>query len=214
MRTSLPPPLRRNVPLLALAALAALAAAVPLLAQAGDTALPALGFPIPVWLALIVAGLCGAVGAFAADLVTDGGRIEQWRRDEAGWSLGFFAKMVIGLVAAIVFLTLNPPGDSWPSLVGSALVAGLGGEAILLAVIASRRAQEMEHRAEEVIARLEGVPAIVRAAGRERMLVPNDGGAALFADEAQGSTLQEVVDAYVDNAVAEVRRRAGRAIAQ
>lgn len=212
------PPSRHLPPVLAVAVLAAagsLAAqqtGVPISAAAPGA------FPLPLWLALLIAGLCGALGAFAADLVADGGRIEQWRRDEGGWSLGFPGKMVIGFVAAIVFLTLNPPGGAWVALVGSALVAGLGGEAILLAIIASRRAQVMEQRsregAERSIDDLQKLRALTRVAGADRKMVRNAAGTAAFADAAPGGTLQDIVDVYVDNAIAEVRRRADRAISQ
>jgi hypothetical protein len=67
----------------------------------------------------------------------------------------------IGLVAAIIVLAMNPPGSEWPALVGSALAAGLGGEAILLAIISARRAQASEiakkqARADEKRAREDG----------------------------------------------------------
>jgi hypothetical protein len=203
-----------------------MAAHTPLAAQSGVTSsVVDTGFPHPIGVAVLVIAVCGAIGAFAADLVTDGGRIEQWRRDEAGWSLGFVAKMVIGLVAAIVFLTLNPPGTSWPTLVGSALVAGLGGEAILLAIIASRRAQKAEiekEQAEEETSRtldawvenLRTFESVALAAARTSPVgastsseVISDEG---WSENAHSSSPLAVVSAYADHAVAEVRRRAER----
>lgn len=110
------------------------------------------GFPGDrlLWPLLLVA-LCGALGAFASDLVTDGGRIERLKREETGWALGFIGKLIVGLVAALILLTLNPPDGSWVKLVGSALAAGVGGEALLLATIASRRAQKAESEREEAV---------------------------------------------------------------
>ncbi|MBB4637073.1 DUF4257 domain-containing protein [Longimicrobium terrae] len=216
----LPPWLR---PLLAAPGL--LAAYAPLAAQL-QPAVPAVPaeFPAPLWLALLVAGVSGAVGAFAADLVTDGGRIEQWRRDEAGWSLGFVGKMIVGLVAAIVFLTLNPPGNAWMALVGTALAAGLGGEAILLAIVASRRAQaaesEASHQRGAVLETLDSWAENIRtfesvalAAATARTGAPASGkmiaGAAASDqdDPADRTSALAVISAYADHAVAEVRRR-------
>jgi hypothetical protein len=98
-------------------------------------------------LALAIIALCGALGAFAADLVTDGGRLDRWRSEPTGWGLGFVAKMIVGAVAALILLTLNPPGGSWLTLIGTALSAGVGGEAILLAIVAGRRADRAEAEA-------------------------------------------------------------------
>jgi hypothetical protein len=115
------------------------------------------GFPEPLWGALLAVILSGALGAFAADLVTDAGRIEPVRREESGWTLGFFGKMVVGSVAALILLTLNPPGESWLTLIGTALAAGVGGEALLLAIVSARRTQQAENErdaAEESAARI------------------------------------------------------------
>jgi carbon starvation protein CstA len=218
----LPPlPPWRRLPLLALGLLAAHS---PLAAQAdAPVQVVSTGFPDPLWLALLVIAACGAIGAFAADLVTDGGRIEQWRRDEAGWSLGFVAKMIIGLVAAIIFLTLNPPGEAWVALVGTALAAGLGGEAILLAIIASRRAQAAESErthAQAETARTLGAweenirtfESVALAAARTSPARAN-ATAGVTSEEAWSDAPPPpsplaVVSAYADHAVAEVRRRA------
>ncbi|MBB4637497.1 DUF4257 domain-containing protein [Longimicrobium terrae] len=115
------------------------------------------GFPEPLWGALLGVIVSGALGAFAADLVTDAGRIERVRREETGWALGFIGKMVVGSVAALVLLTLNPPGESWLTLIGTALAAGVGGEAILLAIVSARRTQQAENErdvAEDKAARI------------------------------------------------------------
>ncbi len=110
----------------------------------------------PQLVTLLVIVACGAAGALAADLVADGGRLDRWKTDPQGWTLGFLGKLIVGAVAAVVALSLNPPEGSW-SLVGSALAAGVGGEAILLAIVASRQAQGAEQEAEhqeEVTSRL------------------------------------------------------------
>lgn len=100
------------------------------------------GFPEPFGLSLLLMVACGAVGAFAADLVSDGGRLERPGKYEQGFMLGFLGKLIVGSVAAVIVLTLNPTGDAWWSLMGTALTAGLGGEAILLARLATLQAQE------------------------------------------------------------------------
>jgi hypothetical protein len=100
--------------------------------------------PGDLLVSLATVALSGAIGAFAADLVTDGGRLERWRADASGWALGFLAKLIVGAVAALILLTLNPPGGSWLTLIGTALAAGVGGEALLLAIVAGRKADQAE----------------------------------------------------------------------
>ncbi len=95
------------------------------------------------WVALLVIVLCGGIGAFASDLLTDGGRLEPIRSDEQGLLLGFLGKLIIGAVAAVVSLALNP-SDEWWRLIGAALAAGVGGEAILLARVSARKAESAE----------------------------------------------------------------------
>lgn len=101
---------------------------------------------LPVSLLLI--SLLGAVGGLAADLITDGGRLDRWSRDDRGWLLGFPAKMLVGAVAALITLALNRADDNWV-LVGTALAAGVGGEAILLAIVNSKRAEAAKKDAEQ-----------------------------------------------------------------
>jgi len=103
------------------------------------------GFPLPLWLAFAAVALCGAAGAFAVDLVSDGGRIERPTRTETGWILGWPGKLMVGAVAALVTLVMNPPDRAWATLVGTALTAGAGGEALLLAIAARRRDDAAEH---------------------------------------------------------------------
>lgn len=126
----------------------ALLAYTPALAAQATAANPGVlessSLPGSLLASLATIALCGAVGAFAADLVTDGGRLDRWRADANGWALGFLAKLVVGAVAALILQTLNPPGGSWLTLIGTALAAGVGGEALLLAIIAGRKADQAE----------------------------------------------------------------------
>ena len=92
---------------------------------------------------LLIAVLGGALGAFAADLVTDGGRIDRWKRDESGWTLGVLGKLIVGSVAALIMSSVNP-AEMWWELAGTTLGAGVGAEAILLAIIAARKAESAE----------------------------------------------------------------------
>lgn len=100
-------------------------------------------FPGPLWLALLLVALFGMLGAFAGDLVADAFRIDWVRRDADGVNLGFVGRLVVGAVAALITLNVNPP-EGWVTLIGTALAAGVAGEAILKAVAESRRADREE----------------------------------------------------------------------
>jgi hypothetical protein len=76
--------------------------------------------------------------------------------------VGWAANLLIGAVAALIVLTLNPPGG-WAALVGTALAAGVGGEAVLQSIIASRRAREAEQREEATEGRLATVVETAKA---------------------------------------------------
>jgi hypothetical protein len=112
-------------------------------------------------MALLVIVVCGALGAFASDLVADGGHLVPWAKSDGGWSLGFVGKLVVGAVAAVVILALNP-ADEWWQLIGSALAAGVGGEAILLSIVAARKAVSAEKDRDHAEARAAGVTALAR----------------------------------------------------
>jgi hypothetical protein len=125
--------------------------------------------------------------------------------------------MVVGLVAAVIFLTLNPPGDAWPALVGTALAAGVGGEAVLLAIIASRRAQAAEiGRARAVVEvkdthdawadSIRTFESVTQAAARRGVPV---GG---VSDAAEEDGLLDVVNAYAMRALTEIERRSVAAV--
>src|SRR5687767_1823964 len=99
------------------------------------------GFPDPVWASLLTAVMGGVAGAAAAERVAGGAR----RRQAAGEpGSGALEKLVVGSVAAVALLGLNPPGDAWWALAGTALAAGAGAQALLLAVAHARRAQAAE----------------------------------------------------------------------
>lgn len=199
----------------------------------GDGADHDAGFPDPLWWALLIVVLAGAAGAFASDIVTDGGRIEKGRREETGWALGFIGKMVVGAVAALILLTLNPPNDSWARLIGTALSAGLGGEAILLAMVASRKAQEAESerdqartdaaRAQAVFAtRMDGMRSVALAAisPQEEAVQDADlapGGApkpgvrsATARRVPMDARTERIINEYADNALREISAAVGR----
>jgi len=154
-----PPRLAAAVPG-ALALAAALLGASPLRAHVGAArpggaqSLAAAGFPEPFGAALLAVVAAGALGALAADLVPDGRRLERWKRGEQGWLLRALGKMIVGTAAAVILLALNPPAGAWPPLIGSALIAGLGGEALLVSVVSARKAADAERDRESLRAEL------------------------------------------------------------
>jgi hypothetical protein len=157
-RTAAAHPPRLHAGALALAA--ALLAASPLRAHVGVArpgsaqALATAGFPEPFGAALLAVVAAGALGAVAADLVPDGCRLERWKRGEQGWLLRALGKMIVGTVAAVILLALNPPAGAWPPLIGTALIAGLGGEALLVSVVSARKAADAERDRESLRAEL------------------------------------------------------------
>jgi heme A synthase len=105
---------------------------------------------------LLIAVLGGALGALAADLVTDGGRIDRWKKDENGWTLGFLGKLIVGSVAAVIMSSVNP-AEMWWELAGTALGAGVGAEAVLLSIIAARKAESAEAARDQAEAHGRGI---------------------------------------------------------
>ncbi|HLA63981.1 MAG TPA: DUF4257 domain-containing protein [Rhodothermales bacterium] len=106
-------------------------------------------FPAPFWWAIFAVAFCGAVGGFAGDLAADGGKLARRKEDSDTINLGWLAKPLIGAAAALIVLSLNPP-VGWASLIGSALAAGIGGEALIQAILAGRRVQEAEQERDVV----------------------------------------------------------------
>jgi hypothetical protein len=160
-------------------------AASPALAHSpvvGVEVLPVLGgpgFPEPFAWSLLAAVVGGALGALVADMVPGGARFQRSKRGDGGWLLGGLGKLIVGSASAVVLLTLNPPAGSWRMLAGSAVLAGLGGEALLVSVVSARRAHdaerdretlraELSRRRAEVLAKVESVGALAIAAHRDR----------------------------------------------
>lgn len=108
----------------------------------------------------------GALGGLAVDLLADGGRLDRWRRDEGGWVLGFPAKMFVGAVAAVITQALSPASEPW-RLIGTALAAGVGGEAILLAIANAKRADAAKKDAEQAREQTKQVNAVGKAELRQ-----------------------------------------------
>ncbi|HEU4452324.1 MAG TPA: hypothetical protein VFR81_04660, partial [Longimicrobium sp.] len=185
-----PPRLARAVAGAAL--VPALLHAAPLRAHVGvvprpaAASLAAAGFPEPFGAALLAMVAAGALGAVAADLVPDGRRLERWKRGEQGWLLRALGKMIVGTAAAVILLTLNPPAGAWAPLIGSALIAGLGGEALLVSVVSARKAADAERdrealRAElarrraEVVEKVESIGELAIAAYRSGRVIMGRG---------------------------------------
>jgi len=98
------------------------------------------GFPDPFWLSLLTAVLAGVAGAAAAERVSGGERT-----GETG-AAGLLEKLVVGPVAAVALLGINPPGAAWPALAGTAAAGGAAAQALLLAAAHARRAHAAEAR--------------------------------------------------------------------
>lgn len=173
------------------------------------------GFPEPFGLSLFLMVACGAVGAFAADRASDGGRLERPGRYEQGFMLGFLGKLIVGSVAAVIVLTLNPTGDAWWSLMGTALTAGLGGEAIILARMAALQAQEdkkdreaAEHETTRVDAqwaeKLETFR-VIAIETHDRLAAPGTFGATALEAPAPAS-FERIVNTFAQRARAEMVR--------
>ena len=110
------------------AAAARVGAPRPLTAPRLNAATDGAGFPEPFWLSLLTAVGAGAAGAMAA------GRLAGGRRAAAGgWAARALPAVTVGSTAAVVALTVNPPGAAWWSLAATAAAAGLGAEALVLA---------------------------------------------------------------------------------
>jgi hypothetical protein len=161
------------------------------------------------------------VGAFAADLVTDGGRLDRWKNDNDGWTLGALGKLIVGSVAAVVLLTLNPSGDAWPPLIGTALMAGLGAEGILLSVVSSRKAQDAENAraaAEEEARRTEAmgrvqIDAVADFSIQESRRRLELNGLIISRGAGVGEAAEAGADAAFEEAVKEAAERAKAALA-
>jgi hypothetical protein len=101
------------------------------------------GFPEPLGWTWPLIAVFGALGAFTGELVAGAGLLDGSgpRRGRAGLAMSLAGRLVVGAAAALFVLSLHPPNGSWFRLAGTALGSGVGGEAVLLGLLASRRAQ-------------------------------------------------------------------------
>lgn len=163
-------------------------------------------FPRPLPGAIFMIVFFGALGAFASDLLADGGRLDRATSDETGWTLGFWGNLIIGTVAAMVVIALNPP-ESWFSLVALALSAGLGGEAILLARKNAQKAQKAQQEKQESENKLREV---TDSATLRLQALKDNVLRALPAPEANRAQaehpLNTLLDQEVDAAIQEIKR--------
>ncbi|HEX6748255.1 MAG TPA: hypothetical protein VF092_13245 [Longimicrobium sp.] len=155
------------------------------------------GFPEPAWLSLASAVACGVAGAAAAERVAGAAR----RRGERGAAA--LEKLVVGSAAPVALLALNPPGNAWWALAGTALAAGAGSQALLLAVTHARHAlaAELGRDAADEGARRAAVLAGEQVETMRRLAV--EGGAG-------GDAWARMLDVYAERARAEVMRVARR----
>jgi hypothetical protein len=177
-------------------------------------AAPVPELPEPVSLAWTVVALCGALGALTGNLVAGGAR-------ESGRDAGTRRRVtalggpsVVGAVAALIVVSLGPPGGSWRRLVGTALGAGVAGAAALLGVLGSRRAHaaEKELEAAEAKAALGATLAIekietfralslsLRRAGTSQ----RGGGGPADGDAGDAGEFDRLINTYAERAKAEL----------
>jgi hypothetical protein len=164
------------------------------------------GFPDPVWASLLTAVAGGVAGAAAAERVTGSAR-----RRPAAAEPGALEKLVVGSVAAVALLSLNPPGEAWWTLAGTALAAGAGAHSLLLAVAHARRALAAELGRD---AADEGARRTALLAGEQvetmRRLAVEGGGLIGSGTRAGGDAWERMLDVYAERARAEVMRVARR----
>src|SRR5690606_17995648 len=95
---------------------------------------------------VLIAAVCGLVGGFGLGLLAENGielprrrsKIESDASVTAYFDFGFLADVVIGAMAAVIVYALNPAATS-VQLIGSSIVAGLGGACILNGFVETRR---------------------------------------------------------------------------
>jgi hypothetical protein len=123
----------------------------------------------PLFSSLVVdvlyAAICGLLGGFGLGLLQDKG-IEIPRRrtaleegdttPTAYLDFGFAADMFIGALAASIVYALNPPANQI-QLIGTSLIAGLGGAGILKGYVEGRRSDQLNNIANEVMGIAQGV---------------------------------------------------------
>jgi hypothetical protein len=202
------PPFRR---LLGVAAIVAALGSLPLTAQPmGGRAPPgnAAGHAWPLWAAFAAVAVCGVAGAFAADLVVDGGRIDRPARGATERLPGSAGKALVGAAAALATLMLDPP-TTGATLVGAALYAGAGAEAILLAIRSRRQADAAECERDRS---REHAEAVARTAAeqiestRQSVLTAYRGLAAGMTGDGAHSPGGDLFERSVNSAFAQARR--------
>jgi hypothetical protein len=119
--------------------------------------------------------------------------------------------MLVGMVAALFVLSLLPPDRSWVKLVSVSLGGGVGGEAVLLAILSSRRvvAAEKDREAAEAqtsrgatlaIEKIETFRALTLAAHQ----APTPEAATDEGEPPPEERFDRIVNTYADRAKAEI----------
>lgn len=84
----------------------------------------------------IIAFLLGAFGGFIAELIENKGTLKSITKPvptENTWNLGFWSNVLIGGAAAFVIFFIMSETDPY-KFVGSAVLAGVGGSAVLISI--------------------------------------------------------------------------------
>lgn len=97
---------------------------------------------------VLIAALCGLIGGFGLGLLAENGvelprrrnKIESDASVTAYFDFGFLADVIVGAMAAVIVYALNP-ATTGIQLIGSSIVAGLGGAGILKGFVETRRNQ-------------------------------------------------------------------------
>lgn len=123
----------------------------------------------PLFSSLVVdvlyAAICGLLGGFGLGLLQEKGIEMPHRRSALGegetaptayLDFGFVADMFIGALAAAIVYALNPPANQI-QLIGTSLIAGLGGAGILKGYVEGRRSDQLTNIANEVMGIARGV---------------------------------------------------------
>lgn len=107
---------------------------------------------------IVIVIACGLLGGFGLGLLHESGielpRRRHKREDDqsttAYLDFGFLADMFIGGLAAVIIYALNPPASSM-QLIGTSIVAGLGGAGILKGYVENRRNQDLSQVASRAL---------------------------------------------------------------
>jgi Protein of unknown function (DUF4257) len=104
-------------------------------------AVQATTLPASISVTFLVAALLGAVGGLASTLIGGSDSVHVPSKKDGNIDLGLLSHLLVGAVAAMITVSASPPTSGWLGLVGAALTGGIGGPAVLLALVQRQRAE-------------------------------------------------------------------------